>query len=184
MANVQKAKENIRETLEINFIDNMSVVQKDMNLLNVLISSFTDEEYTYDEYCRCRMKFEIEACDKALDVDLEEEMIVTDQEKLIIQNRAMRKAMSNPDADYEEVIQEEFVKWQLDKCQRLEKKMFYQISKYSSIKMLQEKIPSDIWNEKTQYFEDICEVRANKMGEAVAAANKDKHEQDIRSSFM
>jgi len=184
MANVEKAKENIRETLETNFIENMSAVQKEMNLLNMLISAFTENSYTYDEYCKLRMKFEMEACDKVLDVDLDEEMGVTDQEKVIIQNRAMRKAMGNPEVDYEEIMQEEFVKWQLDKCQRLDKKMFYQISKYSSVKMLQEKIPTDLWNEKKKYFEDICESKANKMGEAVAAANKDKHEQDIRSSFM
>lgn len=62
--------------------------------------------------------------------------------------------------------------------------MFYQISKYSLTKMLQEKIPAELWDEKKKYFEDICEAKANKIGEEVANSNKDKHEQDIRSSLM
>lgn len=184
MANVEKAKENIRETLETNFIENMSAVNREMSLLNMVIGAFTENSYTYDEYCVKRMEFEIEACDEVLDIDLDEEMEVTDQEQIIIQNRAMRNSMVNPDVDYEELMEEEYVKWQLDKCQRLDKKMFYQISKYSSIKLLQEKIPTDVWNAKRGYFEDICDAKANKTGEAVAAANKDKHEQDIRSSLM
>jgi hypothetical protein len=184
MEYTEKAKEKIRESLIDSFIDKKSVVDREMRLLNLLIGSFTGNVYTYDEYCNCRMNFEMEACDKVLDVDVDEEMKMTNQEKVIIQNRAMRKTMENPEVDFEELMEEEFVNWQLDKCQRIDKKMFYQISKYSSVKLLQEKIPTDLWNSKKGYFEDICEAKAQKYGEAVAAANKDKHEQDIRSSMI
>lgn len=184
MSNIEKIKEIIRETLEKNFIENILVVKKEMNLLNIFVSAFTENSYAYDEYCKLRLKFEIEACDNALNIDLDEEMKITDQEKVIIQNRAMRKGISNTGVDYEEIMQEEFVKWQLDKCQKLDKMMFYQISKYSLTKMLQEKIPAELWDEKKKYFEDICEAKANKIGEEVAYSNKDKHEQDIRSSLM
>lgn len=183
MSYIEKVKENIFKSLEKSFVDNKRIVEKEMNLLNILISSFTENTYIYDEYCINRMKFELEACEKVLDVDVDKEMEMTDQEKFIIQNRAMRKSMGNPD-DYEEVMKEEFVEWQLDKCQRLDSKMFYQISKYSSIKMLESKIPANIWKDKKRYFEDICETKAIKYGEAVATSNKDRHEDEIRSSMI
>jgi len=184
MSHVKKAKENISESLERSFINNKKAVEKEMNLLNILIGSFTENTYTYDEYCRNRMKFELEACDNALDVDMDKEMEMTDQERVIVQNRAMRKMMGNPGGEYEDIMKEEFVKWQLDKCFRLDSKMFYQTSKYSSIKMLEVKIPADVWEEKKSYFEDICETKAKNYGEAVATSNKDRHEDDIRSSMM
>lgn len=180
---IEKAKESIRESLEINFIENIDSIKKEMNLFNLLIESFTKNKYTYDEYCVCRMKFEIEACEKVIDFDFDEEMIVTEQEMVIIQNRALRKSI-NPNVDYDDMLKEEYIKWQLDKCQRLDKKMFYQLAKYSYIKLLKEKISEDVWNEKKKYFEDICEDKANKYGEAVAEANKKKHEEDIRSSYI
>lgn len=179
----EKEKQNVKESLEHSFINNKSIVDKEMNLLNILLGGFTDNKYTYDEYCRCRMNFEVEACDKALDVDIDSELDMTDQERMIIQNRAIRKTMGTTQ-DYEEVMKEEVVKWQVDKCHRLDSKMYYQISKYSSMKLLQEKIPAETWKEKKGYFEDICESKAKQAGEAVADANIDKHEQDIRSSFM
>lgn len=181
---IEKAKGNIIESLENNFIENINAVKKEMNLLNLLIESFTENKYTYNEYCSCRMKFEVEACERVIDFDFEEEMKINNQEMTIIQNRASRKSIGKTDADYEELIKEEFIKWQLEKCQRLDKKMFYKVAKYSYIKLLKEKISEDVWNDKKKYFEDICEDKANKYGEAVAAANKERHEQDIRSSYI
>lgn len=176
---IEKAKENIRESLEDYFIENINSVKDEMNLLNLLIESFTRKKYTYDEYCRCRMKFETEACEKALDFDLYEELKITDQEMTIIQNISTRKSM-NPSIDYDDTLKEEYVKWQLEKFQTLDKKMFYQIIKYSLIKLLKKKISKEVWNDKENYFYDICEDRAIKSGEEAAASHKNKHEEEIR----
>jgi len=184
MSHIEKAKKNIRETLESNFINRKSSVEKEMNILNILISSFTENIYSYDEYCKNRMKFEVEACEIALDVDMDKEMEMTDQERVIVQNRAIRKTMGNPEVEYDEVMKEEFVKWQLDKCVRLDSKMFYQIFKHSYVKMIKGKISEEMWSDKKEYFEDISEVKAKKYGAAVADSNKDRHEDDIRSSMV
>lgn len=176
-------KQSIRENLEENFINDMESIQKEMNLLNLLLVSFTDKSYTYDEYCRLRMKFEIEACD-FVDFDYDEEMHMSDQERLIIQNRAVRKTMSNPDSVYEEIVEEEFVKWQLDKCHRLDKKMYSQISYTSSMNLIKEKLSPEVWKDKLTYFKDICEDKSDKVGQATADAKQELHEQEIRSSMM
>jgi len=184
MSYIEKAKKNIRKTLESNFINRKGAVEKEMNILNILITSFTENVYTYDEYCKNRIKFEIEACEKSLDVNIDKEMEITDQERVIVQSRAMRKSMDNLEVEYEEVMKEEFVKWQLDKCIRLDSKMFYQIYKYSYLKMIEVKLSEEVWKEKEIYFKDISEIKAKKYGAAVADSNKDRHEDDIRSSMI
>jgi hypothetical protein len=185
MSDNEKTKEAIAESLERNFIDNKSIVEREMNMLNVLISSFeNDGEYTYDEYCKRRMQFELEACDSALDIDIDKEMSISQMEKGIIQNRAVRKTMGNPEVDYEDALKEEYIKWQIQKCYDIDKKMYYQISKYSSSKLLENKISKETWEKKKKYFEEICEDKARNYGNAAAEANKDKHEEDIRSSMI
>lgn len=184
MPNIKEIKESISENLEKNFIDNMRSVKHEMDLLNILISSFTDKAYSYDEYCRMRMSFELEACDNAVDFDYDDEIHMSDQEKIIIQNKAMRKVMSNPDSEYESVIEEEVVKWQLDKFHRLDKKLYSQISNYSSMRLIQEKLSFNVWKDKKGFFSDICQEKANKVGEETANANREMHEDQIRSSMI
>ncbi len=185
MSDTEKTKEAIQESLERHFIENKNVVEKEMSMLNILISSFDkNSEYTYDEYCRKRMEYELEACDKVLDIDFEKEMNVSIQEQGIIQNRAARKTMGNPEVDYEDALKEEYIKWQLQKCYDVDRKMYQKISKYSSTNLLQNKISKETWELKREYFEDICEEKSKNYGIAAAEANKDKHEQDIRSSLI
>lgn len=185
MSDTEKTKEAIQESLERNFIENKTVVEKEMSMLNILISSFDkDSEYSYDEYCKKRMEYELEACDKVLDIDFEKEMSVSNQERAIIQNRAIRKTMSNPEVDYEDALKEEYIKWQIQKCHDIDKEMYYKISKFSSKSLLKYKISKETWEKKKGYFEDICEDKAKNYGIAAAEANRDKHEQDIRSSLI
>ncbi len=184
MGDNQRTKEAIQESLEKNFIDNKKVVEKEMNMLNILISSFCEFEYTYDEYCKKRMEYELEACDKALDIDTEEEISVSEVEKRTIQGRAVKRVMENPGTDYEDAFKEEYIQWQIGKCYKIDQKMYYQISKYSSIKLLENKLPEELWKNKKPYFENICEEKAKRYGTACAEANKSKHEEDIRSSMI
>jgi len=176
-------KKDIRENLEENFINDMESVQKEMSLLNLLLASFTDKSYAYDEYCRLRMKFEIEACD-FLDLDYNREMEMTDQERLIIQNKAVRRTMSNPGSIYEEVVEEEFVKWQLEKYHKLDKNMYSQISYQSSMNLIKEKVSPSVWVNDLEFFKDICVNKSDKVGQQIADAKQELHEQEIRSSMM
>jgi len=179
----EKEKQNVKESLEFNFINNKRIVEKEMNLLNLLLGAFSNNAYTYDEYCNCRMKFETEACDNALDVNIEEELQMSDYDMNVIQNNAMRKSL-NGGVDFEDVMDEEIIKWKLDKCYKIDSEMYYQISKYSSIRLVKNKIPDSIWKKKKKYFEDICDNKARKAGESIANDNQEKHEQDIRSSLI
>lgn len=183
MLDKEDIKEEIQESLISNFIENKSIVEKEMNLLNILISSFGGSEYTYDEYCGKRMEFETGACDEITDIDVDKELYISPIEGSIIQSKATRKMLENPKLDYEETLQEEYIKWQIGKCYDIDKKMFYQISKSSSIKLLRNKIPEETWKLKHAYFLDICEEKAKRHGIATAEANKGRHEQDIRSSM-
>ena len=184
MEDNEKTKEAIQKSLEKNFINNKSIVEKEMNMLGVLISSFDGAEYTYDEYCKKRIEYETEACDKVLSIDVDKEMTVSPVEKRIIQDRAVRKVMGNTELDYEDALMEEYIEWQIKKCYDIDRKMFYQISKYSSLRLLENKISKETWNKKKEYFEEICEDKARNYGIATAEANKDKHEEDIRSSMI
>jgi len=95
----------------------------------------------------------------------------------------MRKKFADKNANYEELMIDEYVKWQLDKCLRIDKKMFYHINKYASIGILKNKIPKDIWKEKEKYFDNIFEKRALKLAEENAKENQSKHEEEIRASI-
>lgn len=182
MPDIEEIKNNIYETLEFNFINNKDYIENQMKIFNILISSFSDvEEYSYDEFCKCKIKFEVESCD-TLDIDFEEGEL-SDKEKVIIRNRAMRKKFADKNANYEELMIDEYVKWQLDKCLRIDKKMFYHINKYASIGILKNKIPKDIWKEKEKYFDNIFEKRALKLAEENAKENQSKHEEEIRASI-
>lgn len=183
MGGNEKIKESVQESLIKNFIDNKVDVEKEMKLLNVLISSFCDNEYTYDEYCKKRMEFELEACDKALTVDAESELEISDAERIQLQRKAMRRVMSDQKADFEETLKEEYVQHLTQKYFEIDKKMYYQISNFSSIKLLRNKIPEEIWQNKHQYFVDICKNKALKHAAETAEVNRGMHEQYIRSSM-
>ena len=178
-----KLKESIKENLEENFINDMKSIKKEMKLLNLLLASFTEKNYDYNEYCRLRIKFEVEACD-FVDFDYNEEMEMSDQERLIIQNRAVGIIMSNPNSVYEEIVEEESVKWQLEKCFRLDKRMYSQIYETSTLNLIKEKVSAEVWKEKYKYFEDICKDKAETVGESIAQSKQEMHEQEIRSSLM
>ena len=181
---IKSIKEGIEETLSKNFIDNMETVKREMNMLNVLLNSFDGVEYTYDEYCRGRMKYELEACDKVVKIDFEEEYKMTNQETAIIQNRASLKYNSNPDGDFEDLYKEEWIKWQVEKSIMIDKKIFYPVSRYSSLKLLEDKLPKEVWEEKRSYFENICDKKAKDAAEVIANNNKDYHEEKIRVENM
>jgi len=184
MSDIEKLKEDVRNNLEKNFIDNSAAVKKEMELLNILITSFVDDEYTYDEYCKCRMEFEIEGCDE-VDIDFEEENRLSDQERDIIRNRAVRKHMANQETTiYEELLKEEWVKWQVEKSMLIDQKVFYPIVRHSSIKLLKNKIKGDVWNRKEAYFIDLCDSKAKKFAATIAENNKEQHEDKIRASNM
>lgn len=183
MSDKGSIKEEIQESLINNFIENKIVVEKEMNLLNILISSFGGSEYTYDEYCGKRLEFEASACDKVVDVDVDKELTVSPSDRGVIHVNAVNLMLKNQ-IGYEEALQEEYIKWQIQKCYNIDKNMFYQISKFSSMMLLKNKIPEDTWQLKHGYFVDICEDKAKRYGIATADANKDRHEQDIRSSMV
>lgn len=183
MLDKEDIKGEIKETLISNFIENKDIVEKEMSLLNILISSFGGSEYTYDEYCGKRIEFETAACDEIVDIDVDKELSISPVEGSILQSKAVRKVMENPKLNYEETIQEEYIKWQIEKCYDIDKKMFYQICKSSSIKLLKNKIPEETWKSKHGYFVDICNNKAERHGTATAEANKGRHEQGIRSSM-
>ena len=121
---IQEIKKGIQITLSKNFVDNMEVVKKEMSLLNILISSFGGSEYSYDEYCKNRMKLELEACDKVVKIDFEEEYKMTQKEAAIVENRASIKYNSNPNGDFDDFYKEEWIKWQVEKSVMIDKKIF------------------------------------------------------------
>jgi len=182
MSDIDKLKEDVRDNLERNFIDNASAIKKEMELLNILITSFVDSEYTYDEYCRNRIKFEVDGCDK-VEIDFEEEKRLSDQEKNIIRNRAVRKHMANQETTiYEDLLKEEWVKWQVEKNMLIDKKVFYAIIRHSSIQLLKNKIKGEVWSRNEAYFVDICDSKAKDLAATIADNNKEKHEEHIRAS--
>ena len=185
MSDTEIIKEDVRANLENNFINNAAAVKKEMSLLNILISSFVDGEYTYDEYCKCRMQFETEACDKVVKINMEEELEMSSQEREIVKNRAVRKHMANQETTiYEELLKEEWVKWTVEKSMILDRKIFQPIFNYANIEMLKHKIKGKIWEEKKSYFEGICESKAKDLANTIAENNKESHEQNIRAQNM
>jgi len=180
MSNIEEIKNNISESLETNFIDNMRSVKREMDLLNLLIGSFSNNSFTYDEYCKLRKKFEIEACEEVLgNIEFEKDM--SDLEMSKAQHEAIRKSVGSKE-DYEDLLYEEIINFQIEHRLESEKEMFYQISKYSSAKLLKEKISDEIWNNKKDYFEDIVETKARHIGEIIAMSHKENLEKVIRSS--
>jgi len=176
-----RLKKEVQETLISDFIENKDIVKEEMNLLNVLISSFGGSEYTYDEYCVNRLEFETRACDKVVDVD--EESDISPSDRGIMHVNAVNFMLKNK-ISYEEAIKEGCIKWQIQKCYDIDKKVFYQIYKFSSMMLLKNKIPEDTWQSRHGYFADICEEKAKKYGVATAEANKSRNEQDIRCSMI
>jgi Fe-S cluster biosynthesis and repair protein YggX len=184
MSYIKELKEDVRDGLEKNFIDNSGAVKKEMELLNILITSFVDDKYTYDEYCRCRMQFEVEGCDE-VDIDFEEENILSNQEKDIIKSRAVRKHMDNKETTiYEELLKEEWVKWQVEKSVLIDQKVFFPIIRHASIQLLKNKIKGEVWSKNEFYFVDICDSKSKDLAAIIANNNKEKHEDHIRSSNM
>jgi len=182
MLEIEVLKEDIINNLEKNFIDNFKAIVKEVELFNILITSFVDDEYTYDEYCKCRMKFELEGCE-LVDIDINEEQALSSQDRNIIHNRAVKKHMENHEETiYEELLKEEFVKWQVEKISLIDQKVFYTIFRHASIKMLKNKIKGYAWESNEEYFVEICEHKAKNLAAAVAENNKEAHEEQIRSS--
>ena len=180
---IENIKEFITITLEESFIDYKDEVEHEMNIINATIDSFSDKKYSYDEYCRCRLKYELEACDTSLNIDFEEESKFTDQEQSIVKNRAQKKHFGNKNADYEEIMKEEYIKWQVEKSFLLDHKMFYNICHYSITKLIQNKLKSEVWDEKVEYFDEIIQEKAKAVASEVAENNKKMHEEQIRKTF-
>lgn len=181
---IKEIKEGIEETLLKSFVDDMRIVKKEMSMLNILLKSFGGSEFTYDEYCKQRMHYELEACDKVVKINFEEEFKMTQQETSIIQNRAQLKYHSNPDKDFEDLYKEEWINWQVEKSVMIDKKIFYPVSRYSNLKLLQLKLSPEVWEEKKGYFENIVEKKAKDIAERIANNNKENHEDQIRASNM
>jgi len=179
---IEEIKEGIQSTLSKSFVDDMEVNRREMEMLNVLLKSFDGGEYTYDEYCKNRMNYELEACDKVVKIDFEEEFKMTKQETAIIQNRAHIKYNSNPNEDFDDLYKEEWIKWQVEKSVMIDKKIFYPVSRYSSIKLLKLKLSEEVWIDKKSYFENIVEKKARNSADVIANNNKDHHEEQIRAN--
>lgn len=186
MEDSQDLKESIKNSLENHFIDNKPSVEREMSLLNVLISTFDkDCEYTYDEYCNKRIIFEIEACDKVVDVNVEETMKLTGFDKSVIGTRTNNRAIDeSEELGYEDILKEEYVNLLLEKCYEVDSKMYYQISKYSSMKLIESKISKEIWEQRKEYFEGICEHKSQSFGKHTAEVNRSKHKEDILDSLQ
>lgn len=187
LKDIKEFKESVKSNLELNFIEKKDRVEKEMKMLNILISTFKDSsEYTYDEYCRDRMRFELEACD-TLDTDFEMNSELTDEEQMEINIRVKKKLMGgrmnlNIMRDPEEVLKNEFIKMQVDKISDFEKKSYHHIIKSSSMEMLKKKLGS-LFDDKRDYFEGICDSRAKRHADATAYNNKEHYEEVIRNSL-
>jgi len=182
VTDLESFKESIKSNLELNFIERKEHVEKEMNMINVLISLYKGgNEFSYDEYCRSRMKFELEACD-SLDVefDLDE---VSEKEEVIIHGKVQRRFMSNPTNDPNEILKDVFSDWQANKICEFEKKAYHHIIKHSSVEMLKEKL-GDTYENKKDYFDDICESRAKSHAEATAENNKAHYKEVIKDSLV
>lgn len=182
VTDIESFKKSVKSSLELNFIDKKEHVEKEMNMLNILISLFKrGEEYKYDEYCQKRMKFEIDACD-SLDIEFDMDE-VSKKEEMIIHGKVQRKYMSDLTQDPDEILKDVFSEWQADKICRFEKKAYYHIVKESSISMLKEKL-GEVYEEKKDYLNDICESRAKKHAELTAENNKDYYKETIKNSLI
>jgi len=109
---------------------------------------------------------------------------MTQQETAIVQNRASLKYSSNPNGDFEDVLKEEWIKWQVEKSIMIDKKIFYPVSKYSSTMLLKNKLSPEVWEEKKSYFENIIDKKSKDAAEVIANNNKESHEEKIRVENM
>lgn len=179
----QELKKSIRESLEDSFINNKPSVEKELALLNLFISAFAkDAEYSYDEYCQTRMKASLEAC-YHLEIDFEKESEVTPRESEIIEGRAARKFYDGH-GDYDDILKEEFIRWQVQKFFDLDRKLYFEISKHSTQVLLKKKIPFNIWNKKEDYFKEFCTNKAIKFADKVANDNKEQNEEELRAQML
>jgi len=184
MSDIENLKEDIKNNLETNFIDHSASVKKEMGLLNILLSNFVDDQYTYDEYCGCRMKFELEGCD-LVNIDLEVEKQMSSQEREIIRARAVRKHMANKEETiYEELLKEEWIKWQVEKIANIDWEIFYPIFRHASIHLIMNKVKGEAWDSNEDFFVDICEAKSKKLATLIAENNKETHEEQLRASNM
>lgn len=182
MSDIETIKKDIRKRLKNKFINNIVEVKRDVMLLNTFISSFVDDEYTYDEYCQCRIKFETEACDNIVELNINKELELTSQDREIIKNKAFKKYTSNQDATiYEDLLKEEWINWKVEKIMMLDIKILYPIFKYANIEMLKHKIKGEVWEIKKDYFEEMCESKAKALANTIAENNNKIHEQRIRA---
>lgn len=181
MVNIEDIKSDVKVTLENNFINNPKTIRREMDLLNLLITSFEENGYTYDEYCRCRMQFELEACDELVNFEFENKNELTSEEKHTIQVNASLKYNVNKDLDPQELLKEEWVKFNAKKSASRDKEIFYPIFKYSNIAMLKNKIKGEAWESRVDYFEDICELKAKQLSDFIYQNNIEIHEENIRN---
>jgi hypothetical protein len=173
----EELKELVRESLEDGFINNKPSIESELALLNLFISTFADgAEYSYDEYCQIRIKASLEACD-GIDIDFNKEAEVTPREGEIIEGRAARKFYDGH-GDYDDILKEEFIKWQVQKFFDLDRKVYFEISKHSTQVLLKKKIPFNVWNKKEDYFNEFCISKAMKFADKIANGNKEQNAYD------
>lgn len=176
-------KHSVEQTLQNSFIENASSVRKEMELLNILIQSFSGEAYVYDEYCSKRMEFELLACD-SVDVETYKHVKVNQLDGILAQNKISNMLLSNPNLDAEKAYENELVEISVNKLHKVETQTYFTISNLSSIDLLKNKIPNNIWQEKEEYFLKICKNKALKQGKACADMNRASNAQDIRTSLI
>lgn len=182
MSELEEIKEDIKFSLEETFIEHKDEVEKEMGLLNTLVTSFSGKEYDYNEYCRCKLQFQLEACDKHLKgIDFEEEAKFTPQEENIVRQRAARKHFKNTELDPDEIMKEEYIKWQVEKNYLLDQKIFYNVCYFSMKNLIVNKIGKEMFEEKKIYFYNIIKDKAKKIAEEIAKKKKKDFEQSMRS---
>ena len=182
MIYIEDIKKTIKLDLEDKFISSIDMVKKEMNLLNVAISVFEESSlFSYDEYCKKRMEFEVEACDH-IDIDFNSELKITEKDKFLINRRVASRFIS--EEEYEETLRDEYIKLQLNKLYDIDYKFFYKLSKYSSLKLIEYKVSEETWKNKKVFFEQLSEKKAKNLAKLIATSNQEVHEQNIRAKMM
>ena len=177
-------KQALIDILELNFIGNKESIEKEMKMLNFLLTSFNkDASYSYDEFCKQRMHYETEACDVALDAEFNMGDSLSPQENHLVQTRISKKAFYNPEMDVDDIMKEEYAKFKADKICAFERKAYYQVFKYSGEKLVEYKL-KDIYQSKKDYFDSICNDRARKFADEIADGNVEGYIEKIKSNLI
>lgn len=181
MINIDRLKKQVTKNLEESFVSSYKVIKKEVDLLNLAISSFGDVNfYSYDEYCKKRIEFEVQACD-LIDINLEAEFKMSDNERFSLQ---MKTSDVLSVEEFDEITKSEYIKWQLKKIYNVEYKIFYLIIKNSSINLFKYKLSDKTWEKEKEFFEDICRMKAKNYAKALAYKNQANHKQNIIVSML